>query len=283
MMMEHESISTAHFRKLQSLIYQEAGICLNDEKKTMLELRIKRRLRALEMETPTEYCDYLLGEGGKRGELIHFLDVVTTNKTDFFRERRHFEFLARTALPEIQERWMAGREIVVWSAGCSSGEEPYTLAMVMAEFAETHSGFRYRVFGSDLSTEVLAKAERGVYSGEAAEAIPAELRQRYLLRGRDSHAETVRVVPELRRRVQFRRLNFMDSEYGITDRMDAIFCRNVIIYFDRATQEQILRKIVRHLAPGGYVFVGHSETLHGMDLPLEPIAPAIYRRLDGAA
>ncbi|MGA7155365.1 MAG: protein-glutamate O-methyltransferase [Acidobacteriaceae bacterium] len=280
--MQEEILSNANFRKLRSLVYQESGICLNDDKKTMLELRVKRRLRGLNLNSTSEYCDYLFGEGGKAGELVHFLDVVTTNKTDFFRERRHFEFLAETVLPELEARWHDRREVVVWSAGCSTGEEPYTLAMVMSEFAEKHPGFRFRVLGTDLSTEVLAKAEQGIYSAEVIHPIPQPLRTKYLMRGRENHSSLVRIVPELRRHVQFRRLNFMAEHYGIAEKVDAVFCRNVIIYFDRSTQEQILQKITRHVTPGGYAFVGHSETLHGMNVPLQPIAPALYRRTDGS-
>jgi chemotaxis protein methyltransferase CheR len=152
--------------------------------------------------------------------------------------------------------------------------------MVMNEFGQTHPGFHFRVFATDISTTVLAKAEMGVFSEEVVRPVSDDLRRKYFMRSRDRNSRLLRVVPELRHIVEFRRLNLKDSDYGITDKVDVIFCRNVIIYFDRATQEQILQRLTHYLLPGGYLFVGHSEALHGMDLPLAPIAPALYRRID---
>jgi chemotaxis protein methyltransferase CheR len=173
----------------------------------------------------------------------------------------------------------SGRQFLVWSAGCSTGEEPYTLAIVLSEYALTHPNFRFRILATDISTTVLAKAEMGVYSNDVVSPVSAALQRKYFMRGRDPACDRVRVVPELRSLVEFRRLNFMDSDYGISERADAIFCRNVIIYFDRPTQERILSKLSYQLVPGGYMFVGHAETLHDMDLPLVPVAPALYRRV----
>ncbi len=173
---------------------------------------------------------------------------------------------------------MNGHSIVVWSAGCSSGEEPYTLAIVLSEYAAAHPGFHFRILASDISTDMLERAEMGIYSSECVAPIPLALKRKYLLRSRDSQSPRVRVAPELRKLVDFRRLNFMDSDYMLAEKVDAIFCRNVLIYFDRATQESILRKLVHNLTPSGYLFVGHSETLHDMDLPVIPVAPALYRK-----
>jgi chemotaxis protein methyltransferase CheR len=152
--------------------------------------------------------------------------------------------------------------------------------MVMNEFGQTHPGFHFRVMATDISTTVLAKAKMGVFSEEVVRPVSTDLRRKYFMRSRDRSSSLLRVVPELRQMVEFRRLNLKDSDYGIADKVDMIFCRNVIIYFDRATQEQILQKLTHHILPGGYVFVGHSEALHGMDLPLVPIGPALYRRID---
>jgi len=249
----------------------------------MLEVRIKRRLKALNLDSFGQYCEALFGRQRPKDEILHLIDVVTTNKTDFFREPRHFEFLTSQALPDLAARNRSGRPLLVWSAGCSTGEEPYTLAMVMSEYAQGHPGFRFRILATDISTTVLAKADRGVYSKDVVAPIPAALQRRYFLRSRDRDSGLVRVAPELRRTVEFRRLNFMDAEYGILEKVDAIFCRNVIIYFDRPTQERILGKLAGHLATGGYMFVGHAETLHDMNLPLSPVAPALYRRVDAQA
>jgi len=276
-----ESMSAADYSRLCGLIYDEAGIHLNAEKKTMLEARIRRRLKALSIASFSEYCATLFGRNGIKDEIPHLIDVVTTNKTDFFREPKHFDFLTAKALPDLIARNRLGRPLLIWSAGCSTGEEPYTLAMVMSEYAEKHPGFRFRILATDVSTTVLAKADRGVYTNDVVAPVPAALKLKYLLRSRDRSSEQVRMSPELRQLVEFRRLNFMDSDYGIAEKADAIFCRNVIIYFDRPTQERILGRLADHVLPGGYMFVGHSETLHDMHLPLAPVAPALYRRLEG--
>jgi chemotaxis protein methyltransferase CheR len=275
-----ESITARDYTRLCDLIYAQAGIRLGSDKKTMLEVRIKRRLKVLDLSSYQQYCDYLFGREGLKEEIVPLIDVVTTNKTDFFREPGHFDFLVEKALPDLTSRGGNGKPLLVWSAGCSTGEEPYTLAMVMSEYAQSHPGFRFRILATDISTDVLAKAEMGVYSKEVVSPVPAALKRKYLMGSRDPGSSRVRVVPELRRLVEFRRLNFMDADYGLSERADAIFCRNVIIYFDRPTQERVLQRLSRHLVPNGYMFVGHAETLHDMDLPLAPVAPALYRRVD---
>ena len=273
-----ENISTRDFGRLRSLIYAQSGISLNAEKKTMLEPRIKRRLRNLNLNSFGDYCDYLFGPHGEKEELVHLLDVVSTNKTDFFREPEHFEFLVEKAIPDLVARNESGRPLLIWSAGCSTGEEPYTLAMVLMECGQRHPGFRFRILATDISTTVLAKAERGVFRSEVVGPVPSDLRRKYFMRSRDRNSNVLRVVPELRQLVEFRRLNFMDADFGLSQKADVIFCRNVIIYFDRPTQERIVQKLAAQLLPGGYAFVGHSETLHDMDLPLAPVAPALYRK-----
>jgi chemotaxis protein methyltransferase CheR len=275
-----ENMSTRDYTRLCGLIYEKAGIRLGTEKKTMLEVRIKRRLKALELSSYDAYCNYLFGREGLKDEIVPLIDVVTTNKTDFFREPGHFNFLVEKALPELTSRDGAGRPVLIWSAGCSTGEEPYTLAIVLSEYALTHPGFRFRILATDISTRVLEKAEMGVYMKDVVSPVPATLKRKYFMASRDPSSERVRVVPELRRLIEFRRLNFMDADYGISEKVDAIFCRNVIIYFDRQTQEKVLQRLSRHLVPLGYLFVGHAETLHEMDLPLTPVAPALYRRVD---
>ena len=277
-----ESISEKDYARLCKLIYAEAGIHLGTERKTMLEVRIKRRLKILNLQSYSEYCDYLFGHQGLKDEITHLIDVVTTNKTDFFREPKHFNYLADHALPELTER-IGGRPFLIWSAGCSTGEEPYTMAIVLSEYALAHPGFRFRIMASDISNIVLAKAEMGVYTNDVVAPVQPLLRQKYFMRSREPGSEHVRVVPELRRSIEFRRLNFMDADYGVSEKLDAIFCRNVIIYFDRATQKRILLKLSNCLHPGGYMFVGHAETLHDMNLPLTPVAPALYRRNHGRA
>ena len=279
MNVHEETISAKDYKRLCDLIYREAGIHLNADKKTMLEARVKRRLKVLDIASYKLYCDYLFGHQGLKEEILHLIDVVTTNKTDFFREPQHFDFLTARALPDLTARNRSGMPLLIWSAGCSTGEEPYTLAIVLSEYARSHPGFRFRILATDISTTVLAKADRGVYTRDIIAPVPAALKLKYFLRSRDRTSDRVRVTPELRNRIEFRRLNFMDADYGIEETADAIFCRNVIIYFDRPTQQRILGRLADHLAPQGYMFVGHSETLHDMHLPLAPVAPALYRRV----
>ena len=275
-----ENISNADFGRLRKLIYHQAGINLGADKRAMLELRIKRRLRSLNLNSYGQYCDYLFAHDGQQDEIVHLIDVVTTNKTDFFREPGHFEFLVRKAVPEFMVGNASRRPMLVWSAGCSTGEEPYTLAMVLSEYGLVNPNFRFRVLATDVSTSVLEKAQLGVFSGDTLRPVPVELRRKYFMRSRDPDSNLLRVVPELRRLVEFRRLNLMDEDFGLSEKVDAVFCRNVIIYFDRSTQERILQKIIHYLVPGGYTFVGHAETLHTMDIPLVPVAPALYRKTD---
>ncbi|HEY6447027.1 MAG TPA: protein-glutamate O-methyltransferase CheR [Acidobacteriaceae bacterium] len=272
-----DTLSARDFARLSDLVHAETGIRLRAEKKTMLEGRLRGRLRALDFDSYKTYCAWLLEREGFAREKTAFIDAVTTNKTDFFREPRHFDLLAQTVLPDLQES-AAERPLLVWSAACSSGEEPYTLAMVLSEYAESHPGLQFRLLATDICTEVLAKAELGVYASHTAEAISPELRRKYLMRSRIPGSDRVRIVPELRRLVEFRRLNLMESDYALAHQADAIFCRNVLIYFDRATQEAVLRRLSHCLRPHGYLFVGHSETLHSMDLPLAAVAPALYRK-----
>jgi chemotaxis protein methyltransferase CheR len=277
-----ESISSADFRRLCNLIYEQSGINLNADKKTMLELRVKRRVRSLDLQSFAEYCQYLFGPQGQKDEIAHLLDVVSTNKTDFFREPDHFDFLAKKAVPDLIERNTSGRPILIWSAGCSTGEEPYTIAIVLSECKALTPGFRFNILATDISSLVLEKAERGVFTSEVVRPVPAELQRKYFMRSRDRDSKYLRVVPELRQRVEFRRLNFMEADFGLDQKVDAFFCRNVIIYFDRPTQERIMQKLASQLLPGGYAFVGHSETLHDMDLPLVPVAPSLYRKTQNA-
>ncbi|HWC95502.1 MAG TPA: protein-glutamate O-methyltransferase [Candidatus Sulfopaludibacter sp.] len=274
----NEGLSSRDFERLRSLIYSVAGIHLTPEKKTMVEIRLKRRLRSLNLTSCKEYCDYVFGPDGEETELVHLIDAVTTNKTDFFREANHFDYLLWHALPDLAAQKGNGRKCRVWSAGCSTGEEPYTLGIVLSEYGLTHPGFRFSILATDICTEVLGKAAMGIFKAETVRPVPQEFRQKYFMRSRDPDSNLLRVVPELRSLVDFRRVNFMDSDFGVSEPVEIVFCRNVIIYFDRPTQVRILEKLVRHLMPGGYFFAGHSESLQGMELPLQPVAPAIFRK-----
>lgn len=275
--MNHEELSNANFDRLRALVYNESGISLGPDKKTMMEIRLKRRVHGLDLSSLDEYCDYVFRPEGKSSELIHLIDVITTNKTDFFREPDHFDYLSAKALPDLRAR-LGGRKCLIWSAGCSTGEEPYTLAIVLSEYVEQNPGFRFSVLATDICTSVLAKAEAGIFKSEALLPVAERLRRKYFMRSRDRGSDLLRVAPEVRALIEFRRLNFMDADFGQPEALEIIFCRNVIIYFDRQTQVRLLQKLTRRLAPGGYFFAGHSESFQGMDLPLVPVAPAVYRK-----
>ncbi len=281
---DHEAgLSQRDFGRLSAFVHEHCGIKLPPSKKTMLEARLRRRLRALEMTSYDEYCDYLFGRGGQDGEVARMIDLVTTNKTDFFREPAHFDFLVRTCLPELCEAGRGGtwRKLCVWSAGCSTGEEPYTLARVLSAFAGSRPGLRFSVVATDISTRVLEKAALGIYEEDRIAPVPPDMKRKYLLKSKDRSRGLVRVAPAVRSLVSFRRLNLMDEDFGLREPMDIIFCRNVIIYFDKATQEALVNRLARQLTPGGYLFLGHSETLCGMDAPLAQMAPTVYRKPDG--
>jgi chemotaxis protein methyltransferase CheR len=274
---DHAPLTEKDFSRLASFIYDQCGIKITDSKKLMLEARLQKRLRLHSFSSFADYCDYLFSPEGLSDELVHMIDVVTTNKTDFFRESGHFDYLSRKAIPDLVVNGNK-RNIMVWSAGCSSGEEPYTLAMVLSECGADLPDFNFLILATDISTRVLDKAKLAVYDDERIEPIPGPLKSRYLLRSRNPQNRVYRIVPELRQHVQFRRLNFMDSDFGFRETMDVIFCRNVIIYFDKATQERLLSRFCQHLSPRGYLFLGHSETLLGMDVPLTQVAPTVYRK-----
>jgi len=275
---EHR-LSDRDFQRLSEFIYDFVGIKMPPAKKTMVEGRLAKRVRLLGHNNYSEYCDFVFSPEGQRLELVHLIDVITTNKTDFFREPAHFDYLADKALPTLLQNG-SHRKMRVWSAGCSSGEEPYTLAMVLTEFHAKHhqpaGGFD--ILATDISTRVLDMARKAVYTNDRIVPVPMPLRRKYLLKSRDPRSELVRISPELRRMVTFGRLNFMDEEFGIREPMDVIFCRNVIIYFDKKTQEELMRKFCRHLVPGGFLFLGHSESLHGYEVPLVQVAPTVYRK-----
>lgn len=275
------NLSKRDFQQLSSFIYDNLGIKMPPGKSTMLTGRLSKRLRALDLSSFSEYCDFLFSPEGREEEMVHLINVITTNKTDFFREPSHFSYLTQTALPTLQNLYnFNGRNsLKIWSAGCSTGEEPYTLAMVLAEVQAKQPGFRFDILASDISTRVLDIARRAVYPMDLIDPVTPLLRKKYLLKGKNKKNPQVRIVPDLRDRVRFGRLNFMDGDFGLPEMVDVIFCRNVIIYFDKQTQEKLMVKFCRYLNQGGYLFLGHSESLHGYDTPLVQVAPTIYRKL----
>lgn len=274
------NLSAESFTRFADFITRELGIKMNETKVSMLQSRLMRRLRQLGLSSLDDYQEYLFNSPNAEEERVHFIDAVTTNKTDFFREPQHFDYLTRTAIPNLASRYGTGGSwrFKLWCAGCSTGEEPHTQAMVLSEYARQNSGFDFVILATDISTRVLAHARRGIYEEERIEPVAVALRQRYLLRSKNADQPLVRVVPELRRRIHFHRLNFMDADYNVKDQFDVIFFRNVMIYFDKPTQEAVINKLCRNLKPGGYLFAGHSESLAGLNIPVTPVASAVFRK-----
>lgn len=267
------------FERLSNFIYKQYGIKMPPAKKVMLQSRLQKRLREMQMNSYEEYCDFVFSKEGEALELIHMIDVVTTNKTDFFREPTHFDFLRQVVLPEFVAREKHKTTLKIWSAGCSSGEEVYTLSIVLADFMDTNKKLDYSIFGTDISTRILQKAIEAVYTEERIANIPLETKRKYFLRSKDRNNPMVRVIPELRKKSYYQRLNFMDDSYNINESFDIIFCRNVLIYFDREIQQKVINKLCTHLKTGGYFFLGHSESITGMQVPLVQLKPTVFMKV----
>jgi len=273
------AMSKREFENFGRFIQAEFGIKMPPGKKTMLESRLAKRLRNLNMSSYKEYKEYLFSLKGMEIEMPHLIDAVTTNKTEFFRESKHFQVLSEEILPAWYADNGGGKPYTVWSAGCSTGEEAYTLAMVLEEFRLTKPDFRYQILATDISQEVLQRAKRAVYPEQSSQSIPQDLRRKYLLRSKDRSKELIRIVPELRSKVSFRELNLI-GDFSFREPMQAIFCRNVIIYFERPVQETLFQKVSECLDPVGHLFIGHSETLNGMQLNLKQVRPTVYRKVE---
>lgn len=273
-------LEAREFARLAAFIQSSIGIKMPPHKLGLLELRLGSRVRALGLRSFEEYCERVFDSCDAACELSELVDAVTTNKTDFFREPEHFGHLVSLAVPDLARRYpelTQGGSLKVWSAGCSSGEEPYTIAMVLGEVAESHPGFDFGITATDLSSAMLRAAALAVYPAGRVETVPRHYVSKYLMRSRDRDSRLVRVVPRLRAKLTLGRVNLME-QYPFITPFDVIFCRNVLIYFERDVQIDILQRMADSLVDGGYLFVGHSETLHGMDLPLEQMAPTVYRR-----
>jgi chemotaxis protein methyltransferase CheR len=279
-----KSLSKSDFSRLSHFIQSRIGIKMPLSKLNMVEARLRKRLKELKIASYSDYCDYLFSPEGMDKELEKFINVITTNKTDFFREPDHFEFLIRKAVPDLITTNGSGvkRRLTVWSSACSRGNEAYTLAIVLSEFARQYPGltFDFFILATDISTNVLEKAQKAVYSHDDISVVSHDLRKRYFLRSKDRNQELVRVAPEIRNKVKFRQLNLMDNDFRLREPVDIIFCRNVIIYFDRKTQRDLIVRLCRNLASDGYLYMGHSEVLDCHGLPLVSVAPAVYKKMD---
>ena len=267
------SITADEFLRFRTLIYDESGITLSDQKRTLLASRLSKRIHELGLGTFLDYYERVTKDS-TREEFTRMLDLISTNKTDFFREPKHFDFLRERILPEQAK----SQCIRIWSSACSTGEEPYTIAMTLHEGVSNPTQWNFKILASDLSTRVLAKAAAGVYDEERFRDVPPEVLKRYFLRRQGDSATKYKVKPHLASIIQFRRLNLMDEQFPIKSPLDLIFCRNVMIYFDRPTQERLVNKFYRYLRPGGYLFIGHSESLQWVEHPFKSLAPTIYQK-----
>jgi chemotaxis protein methyltransferase CheR len=272
-------LSDRHFRSIAELVETEVGIKLPAGKRLMLEGRLLKRVRALDYADVNEYVEHLFDVDHFEAELIHLIDCVTTNKTDFFREPSHFAFMKDAAVPELLRRRGRGtRPLKIWSSACSTGMEAYTIAMVLDDLATAGANFRFSVLGTDISTSVLKLATTGIYTAEMIAPVPAAFAKRYFLSSKDPSSDEVRVVPRLRRSTNFMRMNLMDPSYPVDRDVDIIFCRNVLIYFDKPTQRKVVEQLCTHLRPGGYFIVGHSESMiHSESTVLRQVLPTIFR------
>jgi chemotaxis protein methyltransferase CheR len=270
-------LTDAEFAQFQRLIHQRAGIFLSDGKRALLVGRLARRMR--ELGLPSFGAYYAAVQAGGPAELTRLLDAVCTNETHFFREGAQFDLLRGRVCGEWlgeEEAGRRGRTAKVWSAACSTGEEPYSIAMVL-EDRLGRLGWGIDILATDLSTKVLDQAGAGVWRADKASPIPESYLKSYMLKGVGPEEGKVKAGAVIRSRIRFAQVNLRDAEWPVRERFDAIFVRNVLIYFDAPTRHEVLRRLVSHLYPGGYLFLGHAEGMAGAALPLKSVMPAVYR------
>ena len=278
-----DRLQPEHYQALALAMEQHTGIQFGPSKQAMLEGRLQRRVRATGLPNMAAYGAMLFEQDGLAAEFGFLVDCVTTNKTDFFREPDHFEFLRAKAVPALLAHRGRGRTLKLWSAACSTGAEAYTIAMVLDAMQDLGTRVDFSILGTDISTDVLAQAWRAIYPAAMLDPVPPEWRRRYAMAAADLSRDEVRIIPELRCRTQFGSLNLMDPAYPFDRDVDVIFCRNVLIYFAKQTQQAVLRRLAAHLRPGGYLIVGHSESMTLDDAyPMEQVLPTIYRHTGGA-
>jgi chemotaxis protein methyltransferase CheR len=273
------NLTDREFAQVQRIMHRQTGIFLPEAKKALVVARLSRRLRERHLGSFTAYLELV---GRDPGEHTVMLDSICTNETRFFREPRQFEFLENDVLPRWRERGEQGlipKRIRAWSAACSTGEEPYSLAMLLRTHFPLADGWSVEVLASDISTKVLAAAREAVWPIDRADDIPLEYRRAYMLRGVRSEEGKMRAQPEIRSLVELRHINLNDDQYAVDGPFDLIFCRNVLIYFDRETKAAVIDRLARHLAPSGLLFLGHSETLHNGAHALRHVGPTAYARI----
>jgi chemotaxis protein methyltransferase CheR len=270
------------FDRLRRLVRDWAGISLVDSKRQMVQARLQKTLRALKLPCFAEYCGLLESAGPSSEEATGFINSITTNKTDFFREPHHFEFVKSKLVPRwVSDSLTGSQTLRIWHAGCSTGEEPYSMAMTLLEAFRTRPLWDIRLLATDIDTNVLEFAQKGVYENERVQPVPPDYLKRFFLRGKGEMHGFVKVKPEVSDLVTFKKLNLLDEPWPFRPecRFDAIFCRNVVIYFDQPTQRKVFERLGGMLRPGGHLFVGHSESLFRLSHVLVAVGGTIYQRL----
>ncbi|RAW00534.1 CheR family methyltransferase [Pseudochryseolinea flava] len=273
-------LSDDDFFRISDYIEMHYGIQLPISKKKMVEARLQKRLRALRIDSFPEYFEFAFSQG-QGEEYNRMVDLITTNKTEFFREPAHFDYLTQVVLPEFGHHLgNAPGGLKVWSAASSTGEEIYSILITIEEFLfRQFKKFPYQILGTDLSGEVLQQAVKAVYDEDRIDAIPMAIKKKYFQRSKDRENPRARVKADFLKNVAFRQVNLLKSLHGIERHFDVIFCRNVLIYFNRDVQFQVVQSLCEHLKIGGYLFIGHSESLTNMNLPLKQVKPTIYKKI----
>ncbi len=271
------SISDEEFHSFQQLIQRESGIYLAEHKKALLVGRLNKRLRELGIDSFSDYYRQV-SKKGQREELVHMLDCICTNETQFFREPQHFEFLEQQVFPQWEtgaNSGTRGKHIRAWSAACSTGEEPYSLAMTLLQRFPASSGWRIEILASDLSTRALSRACQGIWSIDKSRDIPQRHLKSFMLKGKRAKEGIMAAGPEIRSVVKFIRLNLNDAPYPVSGVFDLIFCRNVLIYFDAESKADVVHRLMNHLAPEGYLLLGHAESLTGVSDRVRRVIPTV--------
>ena len=267
------TLTPKEFQQIQNLVYQKAGITLSEQKQSLVVSRLSKRITQLALPSFQAYYDFVMS-GDDQEELTQMLDLMSTNKTDFFREPVHFDFLKERIIPSLSST----KHIRIWSSASSTGEEPYSIAMTFLDAVSNPRQWDCKILASDISTRVLAKAAEGVYEEERVSNLSSSMVKRHCLRGRGAQEGFVKMRQQVSELVIYRRINLMDESFPIRSPLDVIFCRNVMIYFDRPTQAALMAKFHHYLKPGGYLFIGHSESLQWIEHPFVYVEPTIYQK-----
>lgn len=274
--MNGPTLGDSEFGFLRTFVYEHCGISLGEHKRQLVQGRLLRRLRALKLRDFQSYCELLKRD--PHGELGELASAISTNVTAFFRESHHFDLLTNELLPKwIAEKKKQGGRLRIWSAGCATGEEPYTLAIVLAEALEKHGNIDAKILATDLSPQALETAKKGVYPIERLEGVSAERRRRWFLRGEGEYDQFACVHPRLRELVTILPLNLL-HDWPMQGPFDAIFCRNVVIYFDKPTKQRLFQRYAGLLPEEGYLFLGHSESMYGLNDSFDLIGRTVYRK-----